>query len=95
MKDKRMWVKFLSDYDHHPRLNVILSYRAGEAYSVTHRCGENAIKAGKAGKAVKIETPNKGEVMKGQVKNGENGERGDTARVGQAGAAVKENTATG
>jgi len=53
-----MWVRFLSDYDHRPRANVILAYLEGQEYSVTRDCGEAAIAAGKA---VEIPTPNRGE----------------------------------
>jgi len=58
-----MWVRFLSDYDHKPRDNVILSYAAGGEYSVTHTCGQNAIAAGKA---VEIPAPNREEVKDGK-----------------------------
>jgi len=58
-----MWVRFLADYDHKPRNNVILSYLAEQEYNVTHICGQAAIAAGKA---VEIPTPNRDEVKNGK-----------------------------
>jgi len=61
-----MWVRFLADYDHKPRFNVILAYAAGGEYCVTHTCGQNAIKAGKA---VEIPAPNRDERDGKEVKS--------------------------
>lgn len=49
-----MHVKFTADFDWSPSYGVTLAYPANWSGSVTRRCGEKAIAAGKA---VKLPTP--------------------------------------
>jgi len=87
-----MWVRFLEDYDHKPKNNVILSYRGGEAYSVTHICGEEAIKAGKA---VKIPTPNRSERHGEEIKHHGDGQIQKAARPNSQGDKARGQKANG
>lgn len=41
-------VRFLQDFDWRPAPGVILAYRAGCEMTVTRRCAERAVAAGKA-----------------------------------------------
>ncbi|WP_374833909.1 hypothetical protein [Paenochrobactrum pullorum] len=44
------WLRFTSDFDWSPRYGVTIAYLAGMEMSVTRRCAEAAMKAGKAEK---------------------------------------------
>lgn len=51
-----MWIRVLYRFEDRPHTRQVVVYAPGRSYSVTRRCGEDAIKAGKA---VAIPTPNR------------------------------------
>lgn len=53
-----MHVTFTSNFDWSPKYGVTIAYPPGWSGSVTRRCGEAAIKAGKA---ERLKTPSKSE----------------------------------
>lgn len=53
-----MWIRVISRFEDRPHSRQVVVYAPGRAYSVTRRCGDAAIKAGRA---VEIPTPNRDE----------------------------------
>lgn len=53
-----MWIRVNYRFEDRPHARQVVVYAPGRAYSVTRRCGDAAIKAGKA---VEILTPNRDE----------------------------------
>lgn len=51
-----MWIYVKQKFEDRPHTRQVVVYAPGRSYSVTRRCGEDAIKAGKA---VAIPTPSR------------------------------------
>lgn len=58
-----MWIRVKYRFEDRPHPRQVVVYAPGRAYSVTRRCGEEAIKAGKA---VEIPAPTREEATEWQ-----------------------------